>query len=105
MFPTAHHIGFSLVEACKAIGGNPLLIAMRTETSDRSRARHLAMQALIEVFPAARKTGLARCCGYPKPANWQPFLTAARRVAWWRDDVVYAIAEALKATILQGANA
>jgi len=84
MFPTADQIATAIVAACRLTGDLPFATCMRQP----SRARAVAMAALIEVFPDARRIGIARCCGLVTPANVSPILAAARAAKWWRDDWV-----------------
>lgn len=100
MFPTADQIAIALVTACIAVGyGDPELIASKRQMGDRARARHVAFAALIDVFPDARKAGLARCCGYGTPdaafGNLKNQFRGKSR--WWNEDWVDEVVGALVA--------
>lgn len=92
MFPTADQVAIAIVTACKLTGDMPISTCLRQQ----SRARNIAMQALMNVFPDARRQGLARCCGYPTPATGTTTLNMARKASWWRevwvDEVIGALA-------------
>lgn len=98
MFPTADQIATAIVMACRFTECNPILTALGTEAGEKARGRHLAMAALVEAFPEARHTGLARCCGYLKsPSSARSNLKIIRRGAWWSDEWVDEIVGALVA--------
>lgn len=87
MFPTADKIALAIVTACRFIGTNPLLTALGQVSQRESRGRHIALAALIDAFPDARRIGIAKCCGYGRgmvsaPGN----LTIYRKTAWWREE-------------------
>jgi hypothetical protein len=84
MFPTADHIALSIVTACRLTGDGPMATCMRQP----SRARSIAMHALMEVFPDARRESIARCCGLPKTNTIHATVGMARKSAWWREDWV-----------------
>ncbi|WEX10317.1 hypothetical protein [Chelativorans sp. AA-79] len=85
MFPTADQIATAIVTACRLTGSNPVLIALGTEGGEKARGRHIALAALVEAFPDARRTGLARSCGYRTPASAVSNLTNFRKQSWWRE--------------------
>jgi hypothetical protein len=67
MMPTANHVAWAIVAACRETGENPLVVAGDREP--RSRARHYAFQALKVVFPDVKKERLAfmvGCSGKPE---------------------------------------
>ncbi len=81
-FPCADQIARAIVTACRLTGDLPIATCMRQP----SRARAIAMWALMEAYPGARREGIARCCGLAKPGNIYGVVASARRASWWRDD-------------------
>lgn len=88
MFPTADQIATAIVTACQLTGDDPIAV-VKGARGPRARARHVAFDALIEVFPAATKVRLARCLGYSTPATAPGNLVNMfRKLKWWRDEWV-----------------
>lgn len=83
-FPSADHVALAIVTAARLVGEDPLEVV----GGGKSRARHLAMEALVMAFPDARRAGLGLCCGYPVPRAAQAGVFHARRTRWWRDELV-----------------
>jgi hypothetical protein len=83
-YPTADQIARAIVTACGLTGDKPIATCMRQP----SRARNVALQALIELFPDANRRVLGRCLGYAKPATATTTLGMARKSTWWRDEWV-----------------
>lgn len=82
MFPTADEIAIAVVTACRLTKEGPMATCMRQP----SRARSIALQALMDVFPDAQRTSLARCVGHPKPPHATASVNMARKCSWWRED-------------------
>lgn len=80
-FPDAATIARAIVEACRLFGEDPEAMAR----GNASRARHVAFDALLTVYPAASRVVLARCLGYRHPRNGGSQLTLARQTSWWSD--------------------
>lgn len=97
MFPTADQIALAIVTACRLSGTNPVLTALGEVTQRESRGRHVAFAALIEVFPEARRIGMARCCGYRSFGSATANLPTFRKQEWWREDWVDEVVGALVA--------
>ncbi|MRX32831.1 hypothetical protein [Aminobacter sp. MDW-2] len=93
-FPTAEQIATAIVLAARQFGDDPMAVA-RGEPFHRSR--HMAVVALMEVFPDAPKRGLARCCGYGAPKGLASSLKYARSQPWWSDDLIDEVVGALVA--------
>lgn len=93
VFPSADQIALAIVAACRITGDGPMATCMRQP----SRARNIALAALIEVFPDATRQSPARCCGYAKPALGTTTLGMARKAAWWNEAHVEEVIGALTA--------
>ncbi|WP_109613521.1 hypothetical protein [Pseudaminobacter salicylatoxidans] len=85
MFPTADQIAIAVVRACRLTGNDPIRTVSFSETS---RGRFIAMAALLEAFPDARRIGLGQCLRFPTPRASQAAVITARKQKWWRDDWV-----------------
>lgn len=90
-FPTADEIALAVVTACKLTGDKPIATCL----GQTSRARHIALAALMEVFPEANRPKLSRLVGYESPHNGTAHLNMSRKCKWWRevwvDEVVGAL--------------
>ncbi len=82
MFPSADRIAIALVTACRLAGGDP---AAAARGLPEQRGRHVALAALLEAYPEARRASLARCCGYPAPRAGQAAVITARKSKWWNE--------------------
>lgn len=85
MFPTADQIAIAVVTACRLFGEDPFAVC-RGEFG--VRARHVTLDALLEVFPEARRTGLVKCLGYSDTVSAKGQLRAARKGKWWSEIAV-----------------
>lgn len=83
-FPTADEIALAVVTACRLTGDMPIATCLR----QTSRARPIALAALIEVFPEAKRQSLARLVGYETPQTGTTSLMMARKCKWWREEHV-----------------
>ena len=92
-FPDAPAIARAIVEACRLFGEDPEAMAR----GDASRARHVALDALLTLYPAASRVGLARCLGYRNPKNGASQLTLARRPGWMSEIISDVVLGALVA--------
>lgn len=81
-FPTANDIAQAVVIAARLFDENPIAVVGEAA---RSRARILALEALAEAFPGARKTRLAELVGFAKPAAHGVVLRHARSATWWNE--------------------
>lgn len=93
MFPTADEIARAIVTACRLTGDQPVATCM----GQPSRARCLAMHALMTTFPDARRESIARCCGLRKRETIHAIVGAARKASWWREEWVDEVVGALVA--------
>lgn len=94
MFPTAQQIATAIVLANRLTGENaPIATCMRQP----SRARNVAMKALMEAFPAARRESIARCCGLAKTTTIHAVVIQAAKASWWREDWIDEIVGTLMA--------
>lgn len=84
-FPSARHVALAIVTAARLTGENPLEVV---GGGIRSRARNLAMEALMLAFPEMPKMAVARCCGCPHPKAAGTYIEQAHRARWWREDHV-----------------
>ena len=85
MFPTADQIAIAVVAACRLNNEDPIRVVTNTRGS---RARLVAMAALMEVFPKARRTGLGQCLRFNTPRAGQAAVITGRKQKWWRDEWV-----------------
>lgn len=90
-FPDALVIARAIVEACRLFGEDPEAVAQ----GQSSRARHVALDALLAVYPEANRTHLARCLGHRDPRNGMGHLISARKARWWSDMAVDEVVGAL----------
>lgn len=74
-------------------------VALSVMGGDLGRARHVAWEALREVFDGGNTRTVAAKCGYPVPANAAPLLANARRTQWWDDEKVGEVVGALVAPL------
>lgn len=97
MFPTADQIATAIVEACRLTGEDPIAL-VGGERGHKARARYVALAALMEAFPEAPKTGLARTLAFPTPKAAAGNLShQARKCLWWREEFVDEVVGALVA--------
>lgn len=84
-FPSADQVARAIVTANRLIGENaPMATCMR----QKSRARNVALAALISVYPQPTQQCLSRLVGYPNSANGASTLIMARKSKWWNEDWV-----------------
>ena len=62
-YPTADQIAWAIVQACRETGEDPFKVAGRRVV--RSRARHYAIHALVQVFPNIDRSAVGRFVGAP----------------------------------------
>lgn len=88
LFPTPEAVALAVVTACMLTGESPLDTIERPNR--QNRARMVAMAALLDCLPGLPPHRITGCFG----ASSQGVMLA-RRGAWWREDWVDRVCEAL----------
>lgn len=88
-------VATAIVSACRLVGEDPVAVV---NGQAGLRARHVALAALVAIFPQARKESLARCCGYASTrAAWSNINGIFRaKSAWWREEWVEQVTAVLR---------
>lgn len=113
MLPTANHVAWAIVAACRETGDDPIAIATGAAKGRNPRvglrARHYALHALIFKYPDLLKAKAAEFVGAPgKPAAFYNNSmnqvarvvnhTTGRRMAnWWDEEGFERVIQAIEA--------